>query len=105
MVGVIAAPVQQHVANVELVGLGGRPHMVGPTVGGFGVDGDGEATVRVDLHGAAVEDVDGAHVGIPQREVVLGHAVVADPAVNLVTFVTRYRDHPIDAVGIVDAPT
>ena len=79
--------------------------MVGPPVGGIGVDGDGEAAVGVHLHGAAVEHVDGSHVRVPQREVVLGHPVLADPAVNLVAFVSRYRDDPIHTVGIVDAPT
>ena len=79
--------------------------MVRPAVGGLGVDGDGVAAVGFDLHGAPVEHVDGAHVGIPQGEEVLGHPVLTDPAANFVAFVAGYRDHPVHGVGIVDAPT
>ena len=78
--------------------------MVGPVAGRVGVDGDDVRAVVLDLHPAAVEDVDGAHVLVPEGEVVLGHPVRADPAADLVALVAGDRDDPVDGVRVVDAP-
>ena len=65
VIRVVAVPVQQHVADVELVRLRRGLHVVGPAAGGVGVDGDRERPVGLDLHGAAVEHGDRAHVRRP----------------------------------------
>ena len=105
VIGVVAVPVEQHVADVELVGLRGGLHVVGPAAGGSASTVMVKDAVGVECHGAAVEHGDGAHVGVPEREVVLGHPVLADPAVDLVALVAGDGDDPVDAVGIVDPPT
>ena len=105
LVRVVPAPVEQHVADVELVRLGRRGDVVGAGRSSrLAVDGDLVGAVGSDLHPAAVDDVDGAHVRVPEREVVLGHPVRADPAADDVLLVAGDRDHPVDRVGVVDAP-
>ena len=102
--GSSAAPVEHHVADVELVRLRRRLHVVGAAAGRVGVDGDDERAVGLGHEVVAVEQALGAHAVVPEREVVLGHPVRADAAADLVALVARDRDDPVDRVGVVDAP-
>ena len=104
LVGLVLRPVEHDVADVELVGLGRGADVVGATVGRVAVHRDREAAVGLEHEVAAREHVDGVHLLVPEREVVLGHAPFGDPAPDHVALAARDRDDAVDRVRVVDAP-
>ena len=104
-VGFIARPIQHHIANVELVGLGGRLNVVRTAVRGLGVYADGKCSVFVEYEVVARENINRVHVLVPKREIVLGHAVLAHAPVNSVFLVPRDGNDSVDRIRVVDAPT
>ena len=87
LVGGVGRPVEHHVTDVELLRRSARLDVIGPAVRRVGVDRDRERAVGSQLEIVARQDVDRIHTVVPEREVVLRHALLRDASVDDVPLV------------------